>query len=86
MKANRFAKGSGVYVCASCGRSTRATGRGDNEHVGLCAECYDIAGIENAIADGELTFDECRAEYGHLVEKVREKGGDTSNFEFDEEF
>jgi hypothetical protein len=34
---------------------TRSTGRGDNEYVGLCAECYDLAGEENHLSDtGEL--------------------------------
>jgi hypothetical protein len=49
--SNRFARGSGVYQCGVCGRSTRSTGRGDNEHTGLCAQCYDLAGEENHISD-----------------------------------
>ena len=49
---NRFQRGSGCYVCVSCGKKTRSTGRGDNEYVGLCAKCYDEAGIENEHLDG----------------------------------
>ena len=47
----RFQKGSGCYKCESCGRMTRATGRGDNEHVNLCADCYDEGGLENQHSD-----------------------------------
>lgn len=57
-RRNRFKRGSGCYTCTSCGRKTRATGRGDNEHVSMCAECYDKAGDENAVADGIMTEEE----------------------------
>lgn len=50
--ASRFIKGCALYTCRLCGRSTRQTGRGDNENVGLCAECYDLCGLENMIHDG----------------------------------
>lgn len=49
--ASHFARGSGVYKCRCCERQTRSTGRGDNENVGLCAECYDLAGEENSLSD-----------------------------------
>lgn len=53
--SSRFARGSGQYACNCCGRQTRSTGRGDNEQVRLCAECFDLAGIENHLSDtGEL--------------------------------
>jgi hypothetical protein len=51
MKANRFQRGSGCYTCDSCKRQTRSTGRGDNENCALCAECFEIAGLENEISD-----------------------------------
>lgn len=51
MNGARFAKGSGCYVCRGCGKRTRATGRGDNEHVEMCAKCYDDAGQENLHSD-----------------------------------
>ena len=55
LKGNRFAKGSGCYTCSCCKKLTRSTGRGDNENVGLCADCYDRAGDENAVSDGTMT-------------------------------
>ncbi len=55
----RFAKGSAVYSCRCCKRKTRATGNNDNEHVRLCVQCYDLAGIENAVLDGN--YDETMA-------------------------
>jgi len=76
MQSNRFARGSGVYTCGCCGRSTRATGRGDNEHVGLCAECYDLAGYSNAVSDhgaDDLT-DRDRAEIARLLAELKAKG------------
>ena len=48
---SRFVKGSGVYVCITCGKSTRETGEGESG-VRLCKDCYERAGIENEIADG----------------------------------
>jgi hypothetical protein len=35
-----------------CNKRTRSTGRGDNELVRLCAQCYDEAGVENEHQDG----------------------------------
>ena len=64
-KASSFGRGpgGGVFSCAVCGRRTRATGRGDNEHVTLCVECFDLAGEFNSLSDN-----------GHLysVEGARE--------------
>jgi hypothetical protein len=48
---SNFQRGSGVYTCQECGKRTRATGRGDCEHVQLCGECYDLAGWENLHSD-----------------------------------
>lgn len=48
---NRFKRGSGCFSCSDCKRQTRDTG-GDNTDLELCEECYEMAGIENAIADG----------------------------------
>lgn len=47
---SRFQRGSGVFACGCCARRTRDTG-GDNTGVELCAECYELAGIENQISD-----------------------------------
>ena len=73
-KAGQFARGSGVYVCRSCGRSTRATGRGDNENIRLCADCYDLGGIENAISDGGATDNDI-ADGVRLYLAIKSKGG-----------
>ncbi len=55
---SRFQKGSGCYTCKNCKKQTRSTGRGDNEHCSLCERCYDMAGDENAILDGDMTREE----------------------------
>lgn len=51
LKTARFAKGSGCYTCKCCGRKTRSTGQGDNEHLLLCVTCYDLSGFENQLSD-----------------------------------
>jgi len=75
----RFQRGSGCYTCNVCGRKTRSTGRGDNEDVKLCVECYEVAGIENQIADksfyGDQTEESCIAEIERLNAECRAKGG-----------
>jgi hypothetical protein len=71
---SRFERGSGCYKCASCGRQTRSTGRGDNEGAGGCAECYDLGGIENLISDNGET-PELLAEVAALQKLIVEKGG-----------
>lgn len=52
MKHNRFARSSGVYVCRVCKHRTRDAGEGAS--TGLCAHCFELAGIQNAYADGGL--------------------------------
>ena len=73
-KRNRFAKGSGCYTCERCTRKTRSTGQGDNEYAGLCAECYDLAGMENEIEDSGST-QELLAEIANQETLIRTKGG-----------
>jgi hypothetical protein len=74
--SNRFARGSGVYRCNCCKRSTRSTGRGDNEMIGLCAECFDLGGEENHLSDtGELSNPEAILS---MIQTVTDKGGDAS--------
>ena len=46
-----FQKGSGVYICAECGKHTRDTGRGEAS-VGFCFKCYEAAEKWNAESDG----------------------------------
>jgi hypothetical protein len=61
---NRFQKGSGCYVCTVCGKKTRSSGRGDNEHNRQCERCYDMAGDENAVMDGNMTREQFKAKWG----------------------
>jgi hypothetical protein len=76
MKANRFQKGSGIYNCENCKRATRATGGNDNEHLRLCVECYNIAGLENQLADShEIDAEPIRNAIRNLEQKCRAKGG-----------
>lgn len=80
-QASRFAKGSGLYACRSCGRQTRATGGRDNENVRLCVECYELGGIENAFLDGEGNDDLVRLARDY-VNECRSKGGNISEDDF----
>jgi hypothetical protein len=66
MNNSRFQKGSGVYTC---GKATRATGRGDNEHVKLCAYCYELGGWINAVLNVEVELDDVPVEYRFDVVK-----------------
>lgn len=61
---SRFQKGSGCYTCKACGKQTRSTGRGDNEHVGLCADCYDRCSDFNSVSDGQMTVEQFEAAWG----------------------
>jgi ribosome-binding protein aMBF1 (putative translation factor) len=54
---NNFKKGSGCYICSMCGKTTRATGHSE-ENVQLCASCYERAGDENAVSDGQMSQEE----------------------------
>jgi hypothetical protein len=38
-----------VFICDSCGRSTRLAGQGNDS---LCLECWELAGLQNVILDG----------------------------------
>jgi hypothetical protein len=66
-----------VYACRCCGRNTRQTGRGDNENVNLCANCFDLAGEENSLSDtGD--FYESPAYVLQLIEGVAKLGGNAA--------
>lgn len=78
--ANRFARGSGVYACRCCKRKTRQTGRGDNDLVELCVECYELAGEENALSDTG-SFYGSPEEVINMVDSVKTKGGDAACWE-----
>jgi hypothetical protein len=77
--ARRFAIGSGAYTCAMCGRRTRSTGRGDNEHAGLCAECFDLAGEDNQHNDdGTEPTAAQLVWYNDLLQIIADRGGDAA--------
>jgi len=75
---NRFERGSAVYACRTCGRNTRSTGRGDNEGVLLCEECYDLGGEENHLSDNGGEFYSSPTEVLNMIAAVGSKGGDAS--------
>lgn len=66
MASNRFRKGSGVYKCEICGKMTRETGESES-FVGLCVYCYTVGGLQNSVADGQMTKEEFAVE----VERLR---------------
>lgn len=75
--ASRFQRFSAVYACRCCDRKTRATGRGDNENVKLCAECFDLGGEENSLSDSGQ-FYAGADEVLSLIEAVKAKGGNAA--------
>lgn len=82
LTTNRFARGSGMYACRCCGRNTRSTGRGDNEHARLCVECFELAGYENLLTDqGELSVDEASYVLGMIGSLAEHKDADLSNWD-----
>lgn len=55
---SHFQRGSGVYKCCDCGRSTRNTGVQSRDSE-CCAECYELCGYENMLSDnGELSIED----------------------------
>lgn len=48
----RFQVGSGVYTCYRCTRQTRDTGKGEAQF-DLCADCFEIEGMENQHSDDD---------------------------------
>lgn len=77
LNPSRFAKGTGVYTCSCCKRATRSTGRGDNEHAGTCAECFDLQGEENSLGDTGDFYDS-KANVLSMIAHIAAKGGDAS--------
>lgn len=73
MRISKFRRGETTYKCRSCTRLTRNTGEQANTE--LCPQCYEIAGIENAVNDGFETADEARERVERLAAEVRAKGG-----------
>lgn len=72
-KQNRFKRGETTYTCASCKRLTRNTG--DNGQCELCPQCFELAGIENAVNDDDSIIDEVRERVERLAAEIRAAGG-----------
>lgn len=71
MAHNQFQRGAGVYACRCCQRQTRGSG-GDSAGVRLCDQCFDLAGIDNAICDGGNPA-EYRQEVQSLIQYLESK-------------
>ena len=63
MGVQHFQRGSGVFVCRVCGRRTRAVNV-DHAQTGNCADCYELAGIDNTISDNGVAQ---AAAWGYLA-------------------
>jgi hypothetical protein len=77
MKANRnsrFGRGTGSFKCECCGRGTRHTGVQSADSK-TCPQCYELAGIENEISDGQVTQEERQPMINELAAEIRAKGG-----------
>jgi hypothetical protein len=80
LNGSRFARGSGVYACRCCGHNTRATGRGDNENVRMCADCFDLGGEENSLSDSGRFYNGPENVLA-MIAAVAAKGGDASSWD-----
>ncbi len=74
-KTTTFTKGSGAYACRSCERNTRDDGNGDSVGTGLCTQCFDLAGIQNAMQDGEALTEADRSTIAAHTATISERGG-----------
>lgn len=74
-KTTTFTKGSGVYACRSCERKTRDDGNGDSVGTGLCTQCFELAGIQNAMQDGETLTEADRSTIAAHTATIAERGG-----------
>lgn len=50
MAISKFRPGETVFKCSSCGIRTRRTSSDTAEDI--CENCYELAGLENGVADG----------------------------------
>jgi hypothetical protein len=71
MALRHFKRGSGCFACAVCGRKTRVT---TQDSYTLCAECWELAGIENSILYGCGTPEEYAEEVAELIAAAVKKG------------
>jgi hypothetical protein len=63
--------GRGVYTCSICQRRTRETTLHGHD---ICADCFELAGLENAKQDGCFT-DADKPERDRILTSIVKKGG-----------
>lgn len=74
-RRNTFTKmGGSTFNCATCTRRTRHTGA-QSLGCDLCPQCFELAGIENELSDGNATIDERRTMIEALITDIEAKGG-----------
>ena len=75
-------QGRGVFVCCTCGRQTRIVDQDLNSE--CCPECYELAGIDNAVNDsGGTVLGEYAAERDALLAAIVRKGGNAERVKAD---
>jgi len=74
-RTTTFTRGSGLYRCVSCSRSTRDDGNGDSVNLGLCTECYDLGGLHNRLQDGGELSEGERGLIAVSMRVIAERGG-----------
>jgi hypothetical protein len=77
MAVRNFKRGGpGVFNCSTCGRGTRETTQAIGSR--LCAQCFELAGLENALMDGCFT-DADVPEVKSLHATIIAKGGNAAS-------
>lgn len=69
---SHFTRGRPTYNCAVCERRTRDV---DGAASHLCTHCYQMAGIENEVADGYTDPQQGEKEIAALKAECTKKGG-----------
>lgn len=72
--ARHFKQGRGVYTCATCQRRTRETTvQGSDD----CALCYDLAGLQNMVWDGNFEPSDAN-ERDAILARIEKLGGNVA--------
>lgn len=74
-RGSRFQRGSGVFKCEGCGRSTRKTAATSGHDGRLCEDCFELAGIYNVYQDGPGDLPPYFGEIIARCASIRAKGG-----------
>lgn len=70
--------GRGVFTCATCDRPTRITHQDRDSP--LCYECFECAGYENSVQDGNDTPESAQAKCAEYVATIEKRGGNMQTF------